>query len=168
MELLEVENLYKEFYKDKVKFVAVDHIHFSIREGECLGLVGESGCGKSTLLRQLKTVLAPSGNTSGQILYRGVSLKDTDHRTQSQEIGFVMQNPDNQIVAGVVEEDVAFGPENIGVPTEEIWERVGTQSGGSRHDSIPLSFSEPFVRWSETARCHCRCCGNGAQMHHYG
>ncbi len=48
MELLEVENLYKEFYKDKVKFAAVDHIHFSIREGECLGLVGESGCGKST------------------------------------------------------------------------------------------------------------------------
>ena len=48
MELLEVENLYKEFYKDKIKFAAVDHIHFSIREGECLGLVGESGCGKST------------------------------------------------------------------------------------------------------------------------
>ena len=63
MELLEVENLYKEFYKDKVKFAAVDHIHFSIREGECLGLVGESGCGKSTTASLIAGLLKPDKGT---------------------------------------------------------------------------------------------------------
>ena len=85
---------------------------------------GRSGCGKSTLLRQLKTVLAPAGNTSGQILYRGVSLKDTDHRTQSQEIGFVMQNPDNQIVTDKVWHELAFGLESLGCDNATIRLRV--------------------------------------------
>ena len=87
-------------------------------------ICGRSGCGKSTLLRQLKTVLAPSGNTSGQILYRGVSLKDTDHRTQSQEIGFVMQNPDNQIVTDKVWHELAFGLESLGCDNATIRLRV--------------------------------------------
>ena len=65
----------------------LEHVNLKIKEGTLNVICGRSGCGKSTLLRQLKTVLAPSGNTSGQILYRGVSLKDTDHRTQSQELG---------------------------------------------------------------------------------
>ena len=83
-------------------------------------ICGRSGYGKSTLLRQLKTVLAPAGNTSEQILYRGVSLKDTDHRTQSQEIGFVMQNPDNQIVTDKVWHEFAFGLESLGYDNATI------------------------------------------------
>ena len=66
----------------------------------------------------------PHGTASGEILYKGKRLREIDHRTQSQEIGFVMQNPDNQIVANVVEEDVAFAPENLGVAPEEIRRRV--------------------------------------------
>ena len=102
----------------------LDQVNLSIQEGTLNVICGRSGCGKSTLLRHLKSVLMPHGTASGEILYKGKRLREIDHRTQSQEIGFVMQNPDNQIIASVVEEDVGFGPENIGVPTDEIWERV--------------------------------------------
>ena len=122
MNLVEIKDFGFSYPESSRK--VVEHVNLNIKEGTLNVICGRSGCGKSTLLRQLKTVLAPAGNTSGQILYRGVSLKDTDHRTQSQEIGFVMQNPDNQIIGTVVEEDVGFGPENMGVPTDEIWKRV--------------------------------------------
>mgnify|MGYP000432361518 CR=1 FL=1 len=122
MNLVEVKDF--SFSYPECSHKVLEHVNLKIKEGTLNVICGRSGCGKSTLLRQLKTVLAPAGNTSGQILYRGVSLKDTDHRTQSQEIGFVMQNPDNQIIGTVVEEDVGFGPENMGVPTDEIWKRV--------------------------------------------
>ena len=102
----------------------LEHVNLKIKEGTLNVICGRSGCGKSTLLRQLKTVLAPSGNTSGQILYRGVSLKDTDHRTQSQEIGFVMQNPDNQIVTDKVWHELAFGLESLGCDNATIRLRV--------------------------------------------
>ena len=102
----------------------LDQVNLSIQEGTLNVICGRSGCGKSTLLRHLKSVLMPHGTASGEILYKGKRLREIDHRTQSQEIGFVMQNPDNQIVQNVVEEDVGFGPENIGVPTKKIWERV--------------------------------------------
>lgn len=102
----------------------LEHVNLKIKEGTLNVVCGRSGCGKSTLLRQLKTVLAPAGNTSGQILYRGVSLKDTDHRTQSQEIGFVMQNPDNQIVTDKVWHELAFGLESLGCDNATIRLRV--------------------------------------------
>ena len=92
----------------------LEKVSAHITGGQLVALLGRNGTGKSTLLRQLKTVLAPAGHTSGQILYRGVSLKDTDHRTQSQEIGFVMQNPDNQIVTDKVWHELAFGLESLG------------------------------------------------------
>ena len=100
MNLVEVKDF--SFSYPECSHKVLEHVNLKIKEGTLNVICGRSGCGKSTLLRQLKTVLAPSGNTSGQILYRGVSLKDTDHRTQSQEIGFVMQNPDNQIVTDKV------------------------------------------------------------------
>ena len=102
----------------------LDQVNLSIQEGTLNVICGRSGCGKSTLLRHLKSVLMPHGTASGEILYKGKRLREIDHRTQSQEIGFVMQNPDNQIVANVVEEDVAFAPENLGVAPEEIRRRV--------------------------------------------
>ena len=79
---------------------------------------------KSTLLRQLKSVLAPAGEKEGEILYRNIPLRDTDHRTQSQEIGFVMQNPDNQIVTDKVWHELAFGLESLGYDNATIRLRV--------------------------------------------
>ncbi len=90
MELLEVENLYKEFYKDKVKFVAVDHIHFSIREGECLGLVGESGCGKSTTASLIAGLLKPD---KGTFRFLGEELTKSSSRRIRKNIQMIFQNP---------------------------------------------------------------------------
>ena len=98
--------------------------HLSLAEGEVVSLCGSSGCGKSTLLRQLKSVLAPAGEKEGEILYRNIPLRDTDHRTQSQEIGFVMQNPDNQIVTDKVWHELAFGLESLGYDNATIRLRV--------------------------------------------
>ena len=122
MNLVEVKDF--SFSYPECSHKVLEHVNLKIKEGTLNVICGRSGCGKSTLLRQLKTVLAPSGNTSGQILYRGVSLKDTDHRTQSQEIGFVMQNPDNQIVTDKVWHELAFGLESLGYDNATIRLRV--------------------------------------------
>lgn len=122
MNLVEVKDF--SFSYPECSHKVLEHVNLKIKEGTLNVVCGRSGCGKSTLLRQLKTVLAPAGNTSGQILYRGVSLKDTDHRTQSQEIGFVMQNPDNQIVTDKVWHELAFGLESLGYDNATIRLRV--------------------------------------------
>lgn len=122
MNLVEVKDF--SFSYPECSHKVLEHVNLKIKEGTLNVVCGRSGCGKSTLLRQLKTVLAPAGNTSGQILYRGVSLKDTDHRTQSQEIGFVMQNPDNQIVTDKVWHELAFGLESLGCDNATIRLRV--------------------------------------------
>ena len=100
------------------------NINLEIKPGEFLCVVGKSGCGKSTLLRQLKTVLAPVGKSEGEIFYRGMPLSGIDHRTQSQEIGFVMQNPDNQIVTDKVWHELSFGLESLGYDNATIRLRV--------------------------------------------
>ena len=122
MNLVEVKDF--SFSYPECSHKVLEHVNLKIKEGTLNVVCGRSGCGKSTLLRQLKTVLTPAGNTSGQILYRGVSLKDTDHRTQSQEIGFVMQNPDNQIVTDKVWHELAFGLESLGCDNATIRLRV--------------------------------------------
>ena len=122
MNLVEVKDF--SFSYPECSHKVLEHVNLKIKEGTLNVICGRSGCGKSTLLRQLKTVLAPAGNTSGQILYRGVSLKDTDHRTQSQEIGFVMQNPENQIVTDKVWHELAFGLESLGYNNATIRLRV--------------------------------------------
>ena len=122
MNLVEVKDF--SFSYPECSHKVLEHVNLKIKEGTLNVVCGRSGCGKSTLLSQLKTVLAPAGNTSGQILYRGVSLKDTDHRTQSQEIGFVMQNPDNQIVTDKVWHELAFGLESLGCDNATIRLRV--------------------------------------------
>lgn len=103
---------------------SIKNISFSIEEGSLNVLCGKSGCGKSTLLRQLKSVLAPHGEKSGEILYRGKSLDEVDNRTQSSEIGFVLQNPENQIVTDKVWHELAFGLESLGYDTPTIRLRV--------------------------------------------
>ena len=101
---------------------AVSGVDLSIEAGEFVAVLGANGSGKSTLAKHLNALLYP---TEGAVWVDGYNVNDDDHLPDIRRTaGMVFQNPDNQIVAGVVEEDVAFGPENIGVPTEEIWERV--------------------------------------------
>ena len=103
---------------------ALCDISFHISQGEFLVLCGPSGCGKSTLLRHLKTCLTPHGRRTGEILYNGKLLSDTDERIQSQEIGFVQQSPDNQVVTDKVWHELAFGLESLGLDTPTIRRRV--------------------------------------------
>jgi energy-coupling factor transport system ATP-binding protein len=106
----------------------LDGVSFNIRQGEFVTLVGPSGCGKSTLLRQLKTVLAPHGTLSGEILFEGKPLLNLDQREQSARIGFVQQNPENQTVTDKVWHELAFGLESLGVDTPTIRCRVAEMS----------------------------------------
>jgi len=103
---------------------ALDDLSFSVGQGEFVALVGPSGCGKSTLLRQLKSVLAPHGEVSGEICFEGRPLRDIGQREQSARIGFVLQNPDNQIVTDKVWHELAFGLESLGCATPAIRARV--------------------------------------------
>ena len=103
---------------------ALRNISFGVNQGEFILLCGPSGCGKSTLLRHLKTCLSPHGVLSGEILFNGKLLKETDERTQSQEIGFVMQSPENQVVTDKVWHELAFGLESLGFDTPTIRRRV--------------------------------------------
>ena len=101
---------------------ALDGVSLEIAQGEFVAIIGANGSGKSTLARHLNALLLP---TEGQVLVDGMDTADDDKLWDiRQRVGMVFQNPDNQIVAAIVEEDVAFGPENIGVPGEEIRPRV--------------------------------------------
>ncbi len=103
---------------------ALRNISFDVSQGEFLILCGPSGCGKSTLLRHLKTCLTPHGILDGEILFDGKPLKKIDERTQSQEIGFVLQSPENQVVTDKVWHELAFGLESLGYDTPTIRRRV--------------------------------------------
>ncbi len=101
---------------------AVDHVNLHIRPGKFIAILGHNGSGKSTLAKHINAILTP---TAGTLWVDGMDTKD-DEKLWSirQDAGMVFQNPDNQIIGTVVEEDVGFGPENLGVPTDEIWKRV--------------------------------------------
>ena len=122
MEIFNLQNLTFRF-PDQEKPVLHD-ISFQVEPGEFVVLAGPSGCGKSTLLRQLKTVLAPHGELSGQLLFQGQPLAQTDLHTQTARIGFVQQSPDNQIVTDKVWHELAFGLESLGYDTPTIRSRV--------------------------------------------
>ncbi len=116
MDILQIENL--SFRYPGADRNAVEQVSFSVRSGEFMVVCGESGCGKTTLLRLLKPELAPAGNRTGSIAYGGGDPTPAD-------IGYVLQNPDNQIVTDKVWHELAFGLENMGLPTEVIRRRVG-------------------------------------------
>ncbi len=102
--------------------IALDHVNINVEPGQFISILGHNGSGKSTFAKHINALLAPSG---GYILVDGMNTADDEYTfSVRQTAGMVFQNPDNQIIASVVEEDVAFGPENIGVPTEEIIDRV--------------------------------------------
>ncbi len=103
---------------------AICDLSLSIEKGHFVTVCGRSGCGKTTLLRQLKPVLAPHGEKTGEIFFGGVSLADIDERTQAEKIGFVLQSPENQIVTDKVWHELAFGLESLGMSTGEIRSRV--------------------------------------------
>ncbi|MBQ6811347.1 MAG: ABC transporter ATP-binding protein, partial [Firmicutes bacterium] len=103
---------------------ALDHVNLTIEQGEFVVLCGRSGCGKSTLMRHLKPVLAPHGEKEGQILFYGQNLDEIDFRSQSSQIGYVLQNPDNQVVTDKVWHELAFGLESLGEDNETIRLRV--------------------------------------------
>ena len=122
MESYQIEHLTFTYPNEKTP--ALDDISFDVAQGEFLTLCGKSGCGKSTLLRLLKPRLAPYGKRLGRIYFHGKPLEDSDDRTQSAAIGFVLQSPDNQIVTDKVWHELAFGLESLGCPTPEIRVRV--------------------------------------------
>lgn len=101
---------------------ALDGVTLDIKQGEFIAILGANGSGKSTFAKHLNALLTP---LEGTLFIDGKNASDLEALWEiRQTTGMVFQNPDNQIIANVVEEDVGFGPENIGVPTEEIWERV--------------------------------------------
>lgn len=112
------------FSYPKQQTQALRHVTLAVAQGEFLVLCGPSGSGKSTLLRQLKPALAPHGQREGKILFEGTPLDALDHRQQSQRIGFVQQNPDNQLVTDKVWHELAFGLESLGCDTPVIRRRV--------------------------------------------
>jgi energy-coupling factor transporter ATP-binding protein EcfA2 len=120
--ILEVEAF--SFQYPEASAPALKQVDMTVEEGSFVVLCGKSGCGKSTLLRQCKSVLAPHGKRSGAIRYCGVPLDEVSHRTQSAEIGYVLQNPDNQIVTDKVWHELAFGLESLGCDTPTIRLRV--------------------------------------------
>ena len=101
---------------------ALDHVDLDVKEGQFIAILGHNGSGKSTLAKHINALLTP---TEGSLWVNGMDVSEEQNIIPVRKTaGMVFQNPDNQIIASVVEEDVGFGPENIGVPTEEIWKRV--------------------------------------------
>ena len=127
MNVIEVKNAsyeYKTYNDDGTTgtLVAVDNVSFEIKAGSFVALVGHNGSGKSTLAKMLNGLLKPK---SGQVLVAGLSTSEQSNIFEIRKnVGMVFQNPDNQMVASIVEEDVAFGPENLAIPQPEIVERV--------------------------------------------
>ena len=120
MSRIEIKNLY--FSYEREGSPVLKNLNFNINEGEFLAVIGHNGSGKSTFAKILNGLLEP---TAGDVLVDGLSVKDKKAVNEiRKKVGVVFQNPDNQIVASIVEDDVAFGPENIGVKREEIGERI--------------------------------------------
>lgn len=101
---------------------AVDHVNIDLQAGQIIAVLGHNGSGKSTLAKHFNALVSP---TEGTVWVDGMDTKEDDKILDiRQTAGMVFQNPDNQIICTLVEEEVGFGPENIGVPTDEIWQRV--------------------------------------------
>ena len=126
--VIKVENLVHEYIRrdteDNVISIdkAVNHVSFQIDSGEFVAVLGHNGSGKSTLAKHMNGILLP---TDGVVWIDNMNTaKEEDIWKIRQSVGMVFQNPDNQIIHNVVEEDVGFGPENLGIPTKKIWQRV--------------------------------------------
>lgn len=123
MAIFEIKDL-RFAYLTKPDKPVLENINLSIEKGEYITVCGKSGSGKTTLLKHFKSVLTPHGNHKGEILFRGKALEESDLREQSSKIGYVMQNPDNQIVTDKVWHELAFGLESLGCDQKTIRLRV--------------------------------------------
>ena len=125
MNFISLENVifsYTDDENEKSEKNAVDGVSLDIKKGEFVALLGHNGCGKSTIAKHLNAMLLPD---SGRVLIDGDDTSDEEKTYDiRKKVGLVLQNPDNQLVASIVEEDVAFGPENLGILPQEIRERV--------------------------------------------
>ncbi len=123
MEIISAKNVSFQYeYVDEAPLAVLKGIDLSIEKGSFVALLGSNGSGKSTLAKHFNAILLPTG---GKILVDGMDTVDEDRLYDiRRRVGMVLQNPDNQLVSSIVEEDVAFGPENLGVPPAEIRERV--------------------------------------------
>lgn len=122
--MIEMKDVVFEYksYMEEENLIAVDHVNLTVKKGEFLVVLGHNGSGKSTLAKMMNGLLLPN---SGDISVLGMNTKNEEKIWDiRQKAGMVFQNPDNQIVATIVEEDVAFGPENQGIPSKEIRKRV--------------------------------------------
>lgn len=122
METFAIEDL--SFTYPTNELPAINNLTLTVGQGEFIAVCGKSGCGKTTLLRQMKTVLTPHGSRKGNIIFEGRLLESVEQRVQTSKIGYVMQNPDNQIVTDKVWHELAFGLESLGVDTSAIRLRV--------------------------------------------
>ena len=163
--ILTAENL-KFRYDPEQPVYALDGVSASVKRGEFVAVLGANGCGKSTLAKQFNAILLPE---AGTVLVEGMDTADESKIYDiRQTVGMVFQNPDNQIVATVVEEDVAFALENLGVPPEEMRRRVDDAMKMAGHLRVPGAGTPPPFRRPETARCHCRRRGHAAGLPHSG
>ncbi len=123
MDMIDARNLRFQYeYPDEPPHVVLEGIDLRIKQGSFVALLGHNGCGKSTLAKHMNAMLLPTG---GQVLVKEMDTADEDQKYEIRRtVGMVLQNPDNQLVSTIVEEDVAFGPENLGVPPDEIRRRV--------------------------------------------
>ena len=120
--ILSVKDMTFEYVSIDSKFRAIDNLNLEVKQGEFVAIIGHNGSGKSTLSKNLNAILVP---TKGDIYIDGMNTKDEAKLWDiRQTAGMVFQNPDNQIVATIVEEDVAFGPENLGIEPKVIRQRV--------------------------------------------
>lgn len=121
-DIVSVEDISFEYVTEEDKFKAIDNLSLNVKQGEFVVVIGHNGSGKSTLSKNLNAILMP---TTGNIYINGLNTKEEKNLWDiRQTAGMVFQNPDNQIVATIVEEDVAFGPENLGIDPPEIRKRV--------------------------------------------
>ena len=123
MDMLQAADVYfQDEYPDEPPQKVLEGIDLTVEKGSFVALLGHNGCGKSTLAKHFNAMLLPTGGT---VLVRGIDTTDEEKKYEIRStVGMVLQNPDNQLVSTIVEEDVAFGPENLGVPPEEIRRRV--------------------------------------------
>lgn len=120
--IIEVKNVTYEYTDEEKTFAAVKNLSLNIKRGSFTVILGHNGSGKSTLAKMLNGLNKP---TSGDVFADGINTKDEETEIEvKRKVGMVFQNPDNQIIASIVEEDVAFGPENLGIPPKEIEKRV--------------------------------------------
>ena len=166
MDIVKAEKLKYEYVQvdeegnEESRSVAVDGVDLDIKAGDFVAILGHNGSGKSTLAKHMNAILLPTEGT----LY--VDGKDTRDESKLWEIrqtaGMVFQNPDNQIIGTIVEEDVGFGPENMGVPTVEIWEAGRAESEVCGDVGIPQPFSKQAVGRTETESGYSRSGGHAA------